>query len=152
MGCTAGNWVYTVIPFVGDGKPQVVIAEFRIVGYIDDISAWLGFIIKFSGDADGFYQDGACAKTTIFRFCINILVVSLARQCKRITSLGVYFSTGGGVVFGYKPVVSIAAGFVLFINSGQHIILSSFKFQLNVTESKFRAFRICPSFIIEFLV
>ena len=65
MGCTAGNWVYTVMPFVGDGKPQVVVAEFRIVGYIDDISTWLGLVIQLSGDTDGFYLDGVCAKTAL---------------------------------------------------------------------------------------
>ena len=67
MGCTTGNRVCTVIPFVGDGKPQVVIAQFLfcIVGYIDNISAWLGFFVKLSGDADGFYLDGVCAKTAL---------------------------------------------------------------------------------------
>ena len=67
MGCTAGNWVYTVMPFVGDGKPQVVIAQFLfcIVGNIHDISTWLGFIVKLSGDTDGFYLDGVCAKTAL---------------------------------------------------------------------------------------
>ena len=67
MGIWNVEWVNTVMPFVGDGKSQVVIAQFLfcIVGNIHDISTWLGLVIQLSGDTDGFYLDGVCAKTAL---------------------------------------------------------------------------------------